>query len=252
MSIGQLKGYSVPALGGLVSSLSHTYVKGSNGKEWGCFGTTSGGKCIASGNGDLAVAERLAGFRSWAGICYGITGVCHQASNRILSPSEQTVNRADGYFLSVATFGEYGVGDVSWANRQASKGQPFSRAFNSGKSILLDSLEKHRKDVSNGSINPIASLDAVGHPPQRSSQKRLMSSLGSKWQLVAVETAIDYLKGNMGLIEYAQSINDDATNFVFDVANIFGQSKTESIMGMEFTEQTKFELVEARKMEDQN
>jgi len=253
MSIGKLEGYSIPAFGGKVSKdIAHTYVVASNGNRWGCFGTATGGDHLEQGIGDLVVAEKIAGFRSWAGLVYGITGVCHQASNRILSPSEVTVRRAGGYFLSVSSFGEYGVGDVSWSKRQAKSGQSFSSTYNSGTSSLLNSLERHQHNLHTYQMNPQASLEAVSYDPQDRRKEKIFGKIARKWQLVAIESAIDYVKGNMGIMQYANSINDEATQFIHSTVGILGHSATERIMNMEFTEETKFKLIESSKMDVQN
>ena len=74
MSIGKLQGYSIPAFNGKISKeIAHTYVVAGNGKKWGCFGTDIGGSPLDKGYGDQSVAEKIAGFRSWAGLVYGIT-----------------------------------------------------------------------------------------------------------------------------------------------------------------------------------
>jgi hypothetical protein len=45
----------------------------------------------------------------YAGVIYGITGVCHQMANRILHPANQTtVTHARGYNVSVLLYNTYG------------------------------------------------------------------------------------------------------------------------------------------------
>jgi len=69
--------------------------------------------------GDSSVADCLAkpiqlpGI--YAGIRYGITGVCHQAANRILYATGITVAKAKGYGASVTTWRTYGRG--AWPER---------------------------------------------------------------------------------------------------------------------------------------
>ena len=105
MPQGTLNGYALAMLTGT----DHTYVTSSDGYTWPCFGRSQGGSLICSGVGNTAKANCLSnpGGR-FAGIIYGITGVCHQAANRVLYPSGQTVSRARGYMASFALYGTYG------------------------------------------------------------------------------------------------------------------------------------------------
>ncbi len=94
------------------------------GHLWGCFGRDSGGIEICSGSGDIAFAYCLSyprgkrlGLPQYAGITYGIEGVCHQAANRILYPvgnGSLLVTRARGYGLSQTLYGPYGPGGINW------------------------------------------------------------------------------------------------------------------------------------------
>jgi hypothetical protein len=109
--------YAVPALG--LRWWDHTYAKSSDGYSWGCFGRDSAGTLLANATSDSSVADclakpiRLPGV--YAGIRYGITGVCHQAANRILYAAGITVAKAKGYGASVVTWGTYGRGP--WPER---------------------------------------------------------------------------------------------------------------------------------------
>lgn len=88
----------------------HTYVTCGNGRaRWKCWGGDSGGKALRQGIGSTKRADAIAEPDEKAGItCYLINGVCHQAANRILSPSRITVKGARGYVVSEALFGTYG------------------------------------------------------------------------------------------------------------------------------------------------
>ncbi|MHC1743643.1 MAG: hypothetical protein AB9873_11510 [Syntrophobacteraceae bacterium] len=87
----------------------HTYVTSSDGGVWGCWGRSSGGRTICSGDGSSRQANCLSQSSSHAGIVYGITGVCHQTANRILFPARVLVSGANGYWASVAMYGTYGT-----------------------------------------------------------------------------------------------------------------------------------------------
>gem|GEM_PF-4627408 len=97
-------GYAINILS---TTVEHTYVKSSDGYTWHCFGHSDGGKEICVGSGDSKVCNELAGPNSQAEIKYGITGVCHQAANRILLPTGETVKKAGGYSVSVWAYGVY-------------------------------------------------------------------------------------------------------------------------------------------------
>ncbi len=107
-----LTGWAVSTAGGLAD---HTYVTSDDGRgPWGCFGRSSGGKPICHGTGDGGVADCLSQPSSTAGIVYGVTGVCHQAANRILLPAGVTVSAAKGYAASHFLYGTYGKGFHKW------------------------------------------------------------------------------------------------------------------------------------------
>ncbi|MDZ4057355.1 MAG: hypothetical protein U1D69_10380, partial [Polynucleobacter sp.] len=54
--------------------------------------------------------DSFLGIPRYAGITYGLNGVCHQMTNRILLGADKiTVWGAEGYALSVTTYGFYGV-----------------------------------------------------------------------------------------------------------------------------------------------
>ncbi|WP_044797571.1 hypothetical protein [Bacillus cereus] len=91
------------------STADHTYVKSSDGCTWPCFGRSEGGCEICVGSADSKVCNELAEPDSHADITYGITGVCHQAANRILLPTCKTVKEAGGYFASTFVYGVYGT-----------------------------------------------------------------------------------------------------------------------------------------------
>lgn len=86
----------------------HTYVRSESGVAWPCFGRSSGGKVICSGHGSFDHAQCLALPTGSGGITYGVTGVCHQAANRILWPAGTTVSNAKGARGSIFVWGVYG------------------------------------------------------------------------------------------------------------------------------------------------
>jgi hypothetical protein len=101
-----LQGFAIP----LAPAMDHTYVASSCGLRWGCFGRDDNGAMICTGSESSRLANCLSQVDSRAGIIYGITGVCHQAANRILYPARLTVSLAGGFRHSVFVFGLYGSG----------------------------------------------------------------------------------------------------------------------------------------------
>jgi hypothetical protein len=110
--MASLYGFSVAMMG--AKWWDHTYATSSDGYAWSCFGRDSGGTLLSYGTGDSVVADCLARPirhpHIYAGIAYGLTGVCHQAANRILYAAGITVAHAKGYRGSVFAWGEYGLG----------------------------------------------------------------------------------------------------------------------------------------------
>jgi len=96
---------------GVENLADHTYVKCAPGtKEWGCWGGKSGGRQIGKGAGSTERADKIAGTDERGGItCYLVNGVCHQAANRILLPTNGVlVTKAKGYAISSALYGPFG------------------------------------------------------------------------------------------------------------------------------------------------
>lgn len=110
MADGILTGHAIKVRG---AQADHTYVTSSLGHVWSCFGRSAGGRAICAGSGNALKADCLAQPNSKAGIRYGISGVCHQAANRILYPActptnTITVARARGSLGSIFAWGVYG------------------------------------------------------------------------------------------------------------------------------------------------
>lgn len=119
-----LSGHTIPTI--VNARWDHVYVTSDAGHKWGCFGRDNGGTTLCSGNGNAAFADCLSnpqgqsplGMPIYAGITYGVDGVCHQAANRILYPVGNgglIVAQAKGYGLSAFFYGTYGWGTkVPW------------------------------------------------------------------------------------------------------------------------------------------
>ena len=106
MVIGTFEAYAVPMLG--ASVVDHTYVVIGGTYRFGCHGRDAGGVVIESGVGDVDFGVCLSGINGEAGVEYGISGVCHQAANRILLPARVDVLRARGARSSMFLWGIFG------------------------------------------------------------------------------------------------------------------------------------------------
>lgn len=114
-----LRGHSMPVtIPGLEATLDHTYVTCAGGRAWCCWGRSTGGAVLQTGEGSSVEAECIARPRSEAGIVYGVTGLCHQTANRILYPAGVTVSDAVGYRITEFFFGTYGSIAFEWVLRR--------------------------------------------------------------------------------------------------------------------------------------
>ena len=114
-----LTGYALPTQWHPIKQLhdwplDHTCVTASTGEQWGCFGRTyaedpSVATAVASGPGDLLWTKAIAGPEGYAGIDFGVTGVCDQTSNRILLPAGVTVKNSPGNEIATLLCGIYGL-----------------------------------------------------------------------------------------------------------------------------------------------
>lgn len=115
--MSKLRGYAIST--GFLGT-DHTYVKSDKPAfSWPCWGRDAGGKEICQGNGNATMGNCISQPNSWAGIIYGVTGVCHQTANRILYPAHVTVSKAGGYWASTLAYGVYGTpaSMIEWSAR---------------------------------------------------------------------------------------------------------------------------------------
>ena len=111
--MARLYGWSLDAFYGI----DHTYVTSSDGHIWNCWGRSSGGQVICSGEAESEHAECLSQRKSHAGLLYGLTGVCHQTANRILFPARCIVSKATNYWLTAFIYGTYGLSVEAFQHR---------------------------------------------------------------------------------------------------------------------------------------
>ena len=95
-----------------VKGLDHTYVVSTEGDNWGCNGRCVGGKKICEGVANLPLARCIAGPNGMANIDYGVNGVCHQISNRILWSAKLRVDsvrpKSPSIMFTYTVWGIYG------------------------------------------------------------------------------------------------------------------------------------------------
>ncbi len=115
-----------------VISAEHTYVSAHDDpaegsppiETWSCFGRHTGGRLLAEVvEADIEAARRAAEPNGTAGIRYAVTGVNHQAANRILFAGGRAsghvclVHNAVGYRTSAFIWGSYGRPPWDWLDR---------------------------------------------------------------------------------------------------------------------------------------
>ena len=192
-----LQGWSIPMI--TPPWQDHTYVTSSCGLICGYWGRCAGGSALNAALGSSVVADCLAQPNSEAGIIYGITGVCHQTSNRILHPARVTVVGCRGYNLSVFAYGVYGVGN--WPELSVcypvgtNLAQPGSaRAASPGRN-LSSMTEFYNSAVSDGRVKSateeaarLTELSALvgvalGHPLDQETFQALSSIQTALWNV---------------------------------------------------------------------
>lgn len=90
MTIGSFEAFALPMPG----NKEHTYVAVQGYPAFKCFGRNQGGRLVVSGKGDTRFGSYLAGPKGNGYIRYLFSGVCHQAANRILVPSDQLLSHS--------------------------------------------------------------------------------------------------------------------------------------------------------------
>jgi len=109
----------IPELG---KYADHTYAIATNNKTgevitWKCGGSYQEGRLLIEGQGDALPCDCISergqvdplGLGGLAGIRYGMDGVCHQATNRILYPVGLEVKQAHAYNVSFHLYGRLGT-----------------------------------------------------------------------------------------------------------------------------------------------
>lgn len=176
--MGTINGHARPIVGGAGVFADHTNVSctGVPGKLWVCCGVPPAGPIICSGKGSTKSADCFSkpalafGLNDTTGILYGITGVCHQAANRILFAAGQAINnKCRGIRASMALYGQFGIQTQMLKVRWALKGKfgaiiILNRLIKKG--LVIDWLTKLNTCVNiQGDLPPCLPPAGVVPPP---------------------------------------------------------------------------------------
>lgn len=117
---------------------------------------------LTSGRGSSIQAECIS--QGNAGILYGLSGVCHQAANRVSFSAQLKATGAGGYPQSVFTFGEYGrsfPGSKTW---EAIKRGCRSREITFDENVSEDSRAKLSDTRYDEREHPMVSISPDNEP----------------------------------------------------------------------------------------
>lgn len=141
--------------------LDHTFVSTGNGQSWGCFGRdlekAPQAYVIGQAQAELLFVSALAGDGS-CGLKYAISGICHQAANRLLIPAGIDVRQSPGCELSIPLFGKYGLGRQSLVEH-IEKAAARANTIQAG-SVQAEDLEAAVASVTAGARHDIEILAA--------------------------------------------------------------------------------------------
>ena len=160
------------------AKLDHTYVTAHHDaaqnsppiQAWGCSGRSSGGRPIGVFPGcDIELARAIAGPDGDAGIKFGLTGISHQAANRILWCGGGLVRGAAGYNASEFLWGTYGRDAEDFrkliadsVQRHSSEASPDHSSFEDRKTPTLPEFLPNSPEVQ----EPLeGTLYVAGEPP---------------------------------------------------------------------------------------
>jgi hypothetical protein len=239
-----------------LQNADHTYVTSQSGLKWGCFGRSAGGNCLVRGPGDSVIADCLSKpirpFRVfplqiplYAGVIYGITGVCHQAANRVLWPSGNMVVGAAGYQQSAGAFGPYGLfrwlewpacvpaGTVfAMSNTQNRQGGDMSRP--DVYSRVVSNSYAAVQDEAKSRVSDLAALVemGIGHPldPATFNELALIQEDLRKAQYDLIQRLQG---GTMSPEGYLDLFNEELKKWASRSLALLGEERFEAIFGKE-------------------
>jgi hypothetical protein len=223
-----IDGFAIPAAL-LGQHWDHTYVGSSCGLLWGCFGRSSGGVSVCSGAGSSIMADCLSQVGSRAGIRYGITGVCHQTSNRILyatRPQPATVHRCRGYQLSSYAYLDYGLG--AWPEKLNC--DPPTGGGGVGGSSMVLGLQLNDKDESGREIRALLENAHLGHSIEKS-KFELLAKIHSQFRHVQAELVSSLQNEKISPEEYLNAFNSALRETMIQNERVLGHEDFLSVFG---------------------
>ncbi len=236
-----LSGWGLPVISKVTFSPDHTYVTSSVGVSWGCFGRNSGGKLLDSAFGSTSAAQCIATPNPTAspllypithtsfcaGILYGINGVCHQAANRILFPSNASVSSAKGYFASYSLYGEFGLLEKEWRNRLSRCG--LINANSLSLSDLIRALSGYKgylvKCLSGATKSSISILKNIDETIAESIQ-----ALVVELRIDFIDTALDFLQYRIDKLSFVRNVNKLVVSYLGKVEEKIGLNVLNQLM----------------------
>jgi len=221
----------------------HTYVMSDENDIWECNGRASGGEENVSGYGDLSISRCIG--NSNTGIVYGLTGVCHQMSNRILaSVGVELTSDIRGYFLSVSLFGTHGIDEHEWQERKFTCGLEDSGASTESLTSVL--MSKQAEVIATPSADVLMFNPFATYLRQKTGRKQFdsISAHSKNWKSQFLSDAIDYSKSSITSADYVAKVNDGADSYVHKIAKSTSYSQVSKLLAQPVSKSTKVILLE--------
>jgi len=206
--MGTINGHARPVVGLAGRFADHTSVtcSGVPRKHWVCCGVPPAGTIICSALGSTSKADCLSTpatalkLNDTTGLLYGVTGVCHQAANRILSAAGLLINnKCNGIKASVLMYGLAGLSIPALKTRLFVKGRwitllALRKAVKLG--VAKDFIVKQNAcfNISGDLTQCIPAVQGVNVPPP---------------SLILPEFEAKYLNSIFELLKDKESLSDD-------------------------------------------
>ncbi len=222
--------------------LDHTYVVSEENDVWECNGRFKGGKDNVSGYGDLSISRCIGNNNT--GIVYGVTGVCHQMSNRVLASVGVELTGIRGYFLSTLLYGTHGTDEQEWQERKYSCGLEDVGASTDSLTHVL--LEKRTEVLATPPTDVLMFNPYGAHLHRKMDRSRFnaISSHSKNWKLQFLSDAIDYSKNSITRSEFVVRVNDGADKYVHNIAKSTSYSQVSKLLEQLVNKGTKVILLE--------
>lgn len=225
----------------------HTYVTSSMGFRWKCFGRDAGGKIISSGTGSTIdsicisypthttslIDNLVINNNCCKGIIYGITGVCHQAANRVLYPASLSVKDARGYFLSNLFFGKYGTIGSDWEKTLA---ECFiTKKYTKKSANLVNSLNGLKGYLFKCQKQDTYHTNVSSYITNRKSINKIEKTI-TELKINHIDISIDLIKYNKNIDEFVIETNKIASRLLINIINEIGEKEANNLMDYKDTQ----------------